>query len=76
MTKIFTPSDVLNYFYNEVSKLEKENIEEFLACNEAMRNFYCELLDAESIIEKNLEKPSSKSIDAVLQYSSNFCVTH
>ena len=76
MTKIFTPNDVLNYFYNEVSKLEKEHIEDFLACNEAMRNFYSELLDAESLIEKNLEKPSSKSIDTILKYSKNFCISN
>ena len=74
MTKTFTPNDVLNYFYKEVSKLEKENIEDFLACNTAMREFYCDLLDTDKLISKNLEKPSKKSIENILNYSKSLCI--
>jgi len=74
MTRTFTPNDVLKYFYNEVSKLEKEQIEDFLSCNDAMRKFYCDLLDTENLIEKNLIEPSSKSVNTILNYSKSLCL--
>ena len=74
MIKTFTPNDVLNYFYNEVSKLEKENIEDFLVCNDAMREFYCDLIRTDEIIEENLIKPSQKSVNNILNYSKSLCL--
>ena len=74
MTKTFTPNDVLNYFYNEVSKLEKENIEDFLACNDVMREFYCDLIKTDEIIEENLTQPRQKSVNNILNYSKSLCL--
>ncbi len=74
MTKTFTENDVLKYFYNEVSKLEKEKIEDFLSCNNALTEFYCELLTTEELLEGKLEKPTEKTIQNILDYSNTLCL--
>ncbi len=73
MTKTFTQNDVLKYFYNEVSKLEKEQIEDFLSCNEVLRSYYKGLLDTESVIDQNLARPSDLTVSNILNYSKSLC---
>ena len=74
MTKTFTRNDVLRYFYREVSKIERQEIEEFLSCNRILLDYYCSL----NVINKKMvqlyEQPKSSSIQNILEYSKSLCL--
>ena len=74
MTKTFTKNDVLRYFYNEVSRTKKHEIEEFLSCNKIMQDYYCDLLDTDKRISKTFEQPKRSTIDNILDYSKSLCL--
>ena len=74
MTKTFTRNDVLRYYYNEVSKLEKNEIEEFLAGDDLLMDYYCSLLAFEQQVERAQAKPKKSTVRNILAYSKSLCL--
>ena len=68
----FTSNDVLRYFYGEISKLEKEAIEEELAYNKELQSIYCEIEATVLALKKTIVKPKKSVIDNILLYSKSF----
>jgi hypothetical protein len=71
MTQIFTKqlNDVVRYLYNETSKKENVKIEESLARDVNLLDFYLDSLNIKAEMEKITMIPSEKSISKVLAYS-------
>ena len=67
----FTSNDVVRYFYGEVSKDEKREIEEAIAFDSSLQDVYAELAHNSRILEVNV-KPKNSTIDTILNYSKSF----
>lgn len=76
MTKTFTSNDVMRYFYGEVSKDEKNEIEEALAFSNTLQDMYCEIEESAKMLRKATLQPAQHTIDAILQYSKSFAPVH
>lgn len=75
MVKTFTSNDVLRYFYGEISKNEKKQIEEAIAFDNELQNVYVEIEENNRLLNFKV-KPKLSSIDNILNYSKSFASTH
>ena len=75
MVKTFTSKDVLRYFYGEISKNEKNEIEEAIAFDADLQDIYVELENNQALLKVTL-KPNNRSIDNILNYSKSFASMH
>jgi len=71
MTQTFTTqlNDVVRYVYNETSKKENAIIEESLARDVNLLDFYLDSLNIKAEMEKIKMIPSDQSISKILAYS-------
>jgi peptidyl-tRNA hydrolase len=71
MTQTFTTqlNDVVRYVYNETSKRENAIIEESLARDVNLLDFYLDSLNIKAEMEKIKMIPSDQSISKILAYS-------
>ena len=71
MTQTFTKqlNDVVRYVYNETSKKENAIIEESLARDVNLLDFYLDSLNIKAEMEKIKMVPSDQSISKILAYS-------
>ncbi|MFT5885189.1 MAG: peptidyl-tRNA hydrolase [Arcticibacterium sp.] len=71
MTQTFTKqlNDVVRYVYNETSKKEDVEIEESLARDVNLLDFYLDSLNIKAEMEKIKMVPSDQSISKILAYS-------
>lgn len=71
MTQTFTTqlNDVVRYVYNETSKKENAIIEESLARDVNLLDFYLDSLNLKAEMEKIKMIPSDQSISKILAYS-------
>jgi peptidyl-tRNA hydrolase len=71
MTQTFTTqfNDVVRYIYNETSKKENAIIEESLARDVNLLDFYLDSLNIKAEMEKIKMIPSDQSISKILAYS-------
>lgn len=71
MTQTFTKqlNDVVRYVYNETSKKENAIIEESLARDVNLLDFYLDSLNIKAEMEKIKMIPSDQSISKILAYS-------
>lgn len=74
MTKTFTQNDVLRFFYNEVTESEKNEIEKTLLWDDSLAEFYAELLEMETLLDKIKKEPSDNCIRNILNYSKSVSV--
>jgi hypothetical protein len=72
MTKIFTPNDVIRYFYNEVSVYERQEIETALLWDNDLAEYHQELIQLEGALNKIKKEPSQRVIENILNYSKSF----
>ena len=75
MVKTFTSKDVLRYFYGEISKNEKNEIEEAIAFDADLQDIYVELENNQALLKVTI-KPNNRSIDNILNYSKSFASMH
>ena len=75
MVKTFTSNDVVRYFYGEISKDEKNEIEEAIAFDNGFQEVYVELIENDKLMNCDL-KPKSSTIDSILNYSKSFASVH
>ncbi len=71
MTKIFTPNDVLRYFYNEVSIHERKEIETALLWDNDLAEYHQELIQLAGALTKIQKEPSDRVIENILNYSKS-----
>lgn len=72
MTKTFTQNDVIRYFYNEVTTQEKRDIENAFLWDNALVEYYQELVQIESDLNSIKKGPSDKTIENILNFSKSF----
>lgn len=75
MVKTFTSNDVVRYFYGEISKDEKNEIEEAIAFDSELQDIYVELVENTKLITIEM-KPRASSIESILNYSKSFASVH
>ena len=71
MVKTFTSNDVVRYFYGEISKDEKQEIEEAIAFDSSLQDVYVELEENSRLLNFEV-KPKASSIQNILNYSKSF----
>ena len=76
MITTFTSNDVLRYFYGDISKAEKENIEEELAFNEGLQDMYCEIDAVSRVLNNTTISPDQSVVDNILLYSKTISTSH
>jgi hypothetical protein len=72
MTKTFTQNDVIRYFYNEVTTQEKQDIENALLWDNALADYYQELVQMNRSLNKIKKQPSDRTIENILNFSKSF----
>lgn len=72
MTKTFTQNDVIRYFYNEVTTQEKQDIENALIWDNALADYYQELVQMNRSLNKIKKQPSDRTIENILNFSKSF----
>ena len=72
MTKTFTQNDVIRYFYNEVTTQEKQDIENVLIWDNALAEYYQELVQMNRSLNKIKKQPSDRTIENILNFSKSF----
>lgn len=75
MVKTFTSKDVIRYFFGEISKDEKNEIEEALAFDTNLQDVYVELDENNKLMDFGL-KPRKSTIDSILNYSKTLASPH
>jgi hypothetical protein len=76
MIQTFTHNDLIRYAYNETTDVENQQIEELLAQEPEMLNYYLNLLDLQCALSADKMEPSKQAILNVLSYSANHQLGH
>jgi hypothetical protein len=71
MIQTFTHNDLIRYAYNETTDEENQQIEEALAHEPGMLNYYLNVLDLQCALSVDKMEPSEKSVRNILAYSAN-----
>ena len=71
MTQTFTPLDLVRFLYQETSHEEACNIANLLESDEAMNREFAGLQRAFNQLNALIVKPSNKSVNNVLNYSTH-----
>lgn len=69
MIKTFTQDDLVRDLYNETSAEEHEEISQALICDSELESCYKELKEVKNQLELNLKEPSTRVVNAVLNYA-------
>ena len=72
MTKTYTQNDVIRYFYNEVTTQEKQGIENAMLWDNDLLDFYQELGQLKTSLNKIKREPSGRVIENILNFSRSF----
>lgn len=70
MKHTFTPIDLVNFLYQELSSIEKIEISEAIQMDWSLQEAYEELSAAKAQLPAVKFSPSKKSIQAILEYSA------
>ncbi len=71
MIQTFTHNDLIRYAYNETTEVENQQIEEVLAHEPDMLNYYLNVVDMQCVLYETIPEPSKQSIQNILSYSTN-----
>jgi hypothetical protein len=71
MIQTFTHNDLIRYAYNETTDVENQQIEEVLAHEPEMLNYYLNVVDIQCALSDLKPEPSEQSIQNILSYSAN-----
>ncbi|MDN5216376.1 hypothetical protein QQ020_30185 [Fulvivirgaceae bacterium BMA12] len=71
MIKIFTPNDVIRYFYNETSPEENEAIANALIIDNDLLEVYREVKQSVEMLNDIRKEPSESVINNILNYSKS-----
>jgi hypothetical protein len=71
MIQTFTRNDLIRYAYNETTDVENQQIEELLAHEPDMLNYYLNLLDLQCAMSVDKKEPSERAVQNILSYSAN-----
>ena len=69
--KSFTPEDLLEYYYGEMPPENSADLKERLEQDWALRQKMEVITEAAERLEKSMEPPRNKAIDAILEYAAN-----
>lgn len=69
MKQKFTPNDLIQYLYNEVSAAERLSMDEALCGDLGLREEYEGLQLAYQQLPKVTFRPSSRTVQSILKYS-------
>jgi hypothetical protein len=69
MDKIYTDLTLIKYLYNETDLFETLEIQNSLATCQAIRRQYKALVSAKKAINQSKPKPSTSSLQFILDYS-------
>ncbi|MCB0548748.1 MAG: hypothetical protein KDD19_14305 [Phaeodactylibacter sp.] len=69
MKQKFTPNDLIQYLYNEVSATERLSMDEALCNDLELREEYEGLRDAYQQLPRVSFRPSSRTVQSILKYS-------
>lgn len=72
MIQTFTHNDLIRYAYNETTEVENQQIEEVLAHEPDMLNYYLNVVDMQCALYEKIPEPSKQSIQNILSYSTNY----
>jgi hypothetical protein len=76
MIQTFTHNDLIRYAYNETTDVENNQIEELLAHEPEMLNYYLNLLDLQCALSVDKMEPSKRAVQNILSYSANHHLSH
>ena len=76
MHENFTNSDLIRYFYNEVSAEEKQEISKEIAYNPRLRHQYQSLCRMTEQLDGFSFDPDPTTIDIILEHSHSYEHTH
>jgi hypothetical protein len=71
MIQTFTHNDLIRYAYNETTVEENQLIEEAMAHEPEMLNYYFDVLDTKIALSGARFEPSERAINNILSYSAN-----
>lgn len=71
MIQTFTHNDLIRYAYNETTDEENQQIEEVLAHEPEMLNYYLNVLDIQCALSADKMEPSERAVRNILAYSAN-----
>lgn len=71
MIQTFTHNDLIRYAYNETTDVENQQIEEVLAHEPEMLNYYLNVVDIQCALSEVKPEPSEQSVQNILSYSAN-----
>ena len=71
MIQTFTHNDLIRYAYNETTEVENQQIEEVLAHEPEMLNYYLNVIDIQCALSEVVPEPSEQSVQNILSYSVN-----
>jgi hypothetical protein len=67
---LFTPEDLLEYYYHETSPEKTNAIQLALETNWALQQKYKVLCDATTRLDKAIQSPRTKAVNAILDYAT------
>ncbi len=76
MTQTFTHNDLIRYAYNETTDVENQQIEELLAHEPEILNYYLNLIDLQCALSADKMEPSKGAVQNILSYSANHQMSH
>lgn len=71
MIQTFTHNDLIRYAYNETTDVENTQIEELLAQEPEILNYYLNLIDLQCALSADKMEPSKQAVQNILTYSAN-----
>lgn len=69
MIKTFTNDDLILYYYDELPKQEKAEIDYLLICDDVLHTQYQEIKKTVRLLDKVDERPGEGIVAKILQYS-------
>ncbi|MEQ8240149.1 MAG: hypothetical protein RIA69_13100 [Cyclobacteriaceae bacterium] len=72
MTKTFTENDLLRFIYNDLSKVQHDEIQSAIFTDGALQEKLVELQNTKLRLDKIVYKPSRKTINSILAYSAAY----
>ena len=72
MTKTFTENDLLRFLYDELTKNEKQALEQALLTDNDLQNQLENLRAVVGDLNKGQYSPSKRSVDKILEFSKGY----
>jgi len=72
MTKTFTENDLLRFLYNDLSRVQHDEIQSAVFTDSALQEKLVELQHTKFRLDRVVYKPSQKTVDNILAYSASY----